>query len=65
MRTRSRKRVLSGERAIGPVVLLVEDTSILGSPFAETLIREGFGIIQASSGAMRSSGRARSDRTSS
>jgi CheY-like chemotaxis protein len=44
------KRTSSGERAKGPVVLLVEDVADVRSVFAEILVREGFGVVEATNG---------------
>lgn len=47
---RTPKRTISSERAKGPIVLLVEDVVDVRSIFAEILVREGFGVIEASNG---------------
>lgn len=47
---RTPKRTISSERTRGPVVLLVDDVVDVRSVFAEILVREGFGVIEASNG---------------
>jgi CheY-like chemotaxis protein len=47
---REPKRTSSGERAKGQVILLVEDVSDVRSVLAEILVREGFGVVEASNG---------------
>src|SRR5271170_5750040 len=47
---RTPKRTSSGERAKGQVVLLVEDVLDVRTVLADILVREGFGVVEASNG---------------
>ena len=47
---RTPKRTSSGERPKGQVVLLVEDVPDVRSVLADILVREGFGVVEASNG---------------
>lgn len=44
------QRTKSAERSKGPVVLLVEDVIDVRTVLAEILVREGFGVVEASNG---------------
>jgi CheY-like chemotaxis protein len=44
------RRTASGERAKGPVVLLVEDVYEVRVALAEVLVRAGFGVVEAANG---------------
>jgi CheY-like chemotaxis protein len=44
------KRTSSGERAKGQVVLLVEDVADVRAVFSDILVREGYGVVEASNG---------------
>lgn len=47
---RTPRRTSSGERAKGQVVLLVEDVADVRTVLADILVREGFGVVEASNG---------------
>jgi two-component system phosphate regulon response regulator PhoB len=47
---RTPKRTSSGERAKGPIVLLVEDVADVRTVLAGVLVREGFGVVEANNG---------------
>jgi two-component system cell cycle response regulator DivK len=47
---RTPKRTSSGERAKGPIVLLVEDVTDVRAALADVLVRAGFGVVEAANG---------------